>query len=657
MRLHSLTLRNVGVYRGPQTVQFSTYKTKPITLIGGKNGTGKTSLLDSIPLALYGTRARRILNGVSYPEYLHRLVHHGESSASVTLEFDRTEDGESVRYEVERSWSRTSRGRSSDQLSVRTNGESRSDLEAAWPEYVEGIMPLAVADLTIFDGEKIESLADPASSAEVLRTSLFGLLGLDLVDRLRSDLQNYRRRVARTHDGDAASELTDQLYRAEAVLADAVEQREIAAQGYDAAQNARADLEKQLQIATDKLERTGGGLHAEREALHRQLAEAGVAGVTLERELLQLASSDLPLTLVPDLLKVVAAAGDQRDAALLSDELTVAIATRDARLTSKLSSELGLDDVGASAIRAVLQADLDAIDKPPRPEFEPTHDAAEAARSLLHHRLVDLQAEASRLTVLLAQHNADAERLERTLAAAPDADTIAAIVQTVASAEAELRVAEQNVERALLAFHDAGRKVEQAERDVEKLAHQILNAGAADTNAARIAREVTAANDVLDEFADRMIRKHLGRITDEINGALVSLLRKSGLVAGVCIDPKDLSVALLDARDEPIDARQLSAGERQIMATAVLWGLSRCTGMTLPTVIDTPVGRLDRSHRTNLVDRYFPKASGQVVLLSTDEEIVGDHLDRLLPRVGAQYRLEFDELEGATSIVEGYLDE
>ena len=174
---------------------------------------------------------------------------------------------------------------------------------------------------------------------------------------------------------------------------------------------------------------------------------------------------------------------------------------------------------------------------------------------------------------------------------------------------------------------------------------------------ARIDREITAADEVLTEFADHMIRKHLGRITDAINAALRDLLRKSGLIYGVSIDPSDLSVTLLDECDAPFDAKRLSAGERQIMATAVLWGLSQCTGMTLPTVIDTPVGRLDRSHRTNLVDRYFPEASGQVVLLSTDEEIVGEHLERLLPHIGARYRLDFDEADGFTSVTEGYFDE
>ena len=93
MLLRSLTLTNFGVYRGAQTVRFSISKERPITLIGGKNGTGKTSMLDSIPLTLYGGRVRRILNGSSYPEYLNSMVHHGEHAASISLEFDRIEEG------------------------------------------------------------------------------------------------------------------------------------------------------------------------------------------------------------------------------------------------------------------------------------------------------------------------------------------------------------------------------------------------------------------------------------------------------------------------------------------------------------------------------------------------------------------------------------
>ena len=75
---------------------------------------------------------------------------------------------------------------------------------------------------------------------------------------------------------------------------------------------------------------------------------------------------------------------------------------------------------------------------------------------------------------------------------------------------------------------------------------------------------------------------------------------------------------------------------------------------TLPTVIDTPLGRLDKSHRENLIKNYFPNASRQVILLSTDEEITVEQLDKLMPSVGALYHLESTEKANETVITEGY---
>ena len=650
MLLRSLTLKNVSVYRGEHQVLFSTADDRPITLIRGKNGSGKTSLLNSVPLVLYGGRSRRIFNGSSYPEYLNDLVHYGERTASIVLEFDRSQEGQQTRYVVERTWNRTSRGKSTDRLRVSTNGEARSDLVASWPEFVERIMPMAVADLTIFDGEKIESLADPASSAEVLRTSLHGLLGLDLVDRLRADMRDYRRRIAKDRGTRRETHGAEELSQAEARLAVALEDVNSARQSLADAEHAAADTESQLEKAREALARMGGELLSRRDDLHRRFAEANARADGVERELLQLASSELPLTLVPGLLKLVVAAGEQSEASRLARRIQVAMATRDDRLAGRLATVLDLVKPEATLIRNVLESDLDSIEQPAPPSFSPSLECADRARDILHRRSRDLQDTAKGLRRQLNEHNTEVNRLEAMLASMPETDRVAPTVQLVATAEAELRAAERYVESARQLFDDAQRRVAKEQRAVDALLQDLLDARAADVNATRIAREVVAADEVLAQFAARTIRKHLGRITAEINAALTALLHKTGLVAGVRIDPGDLSVTLHDARHEPVDAQRLSAGERQMMATAVLWGLSQCTGMALPTMIDTPLGRLDSSHRANLVDRYFPNASRQVILLSTDEEIVGQHLLRLLPHVGTRYWLDFDETDACTSV-------
>lgn len=655
MLLRSLTLNNIGVYRGRQHVRFSTDSKQPVTLIGGHNGAGKTTFLHAIPLALYGNRARWILNNSSYSGHLNSLVSHGAQTASIMLEFDRLEAGQQVRYTVERSWHRTRHGRASDRLAVSSNGLPRPELAAGWAEFAEGIMPAAVAELAIFDNERIESLADPMTSAEVLRTSIYGLLGLGLVDQLRNDLRTFRRRTATAHKAQQVQRLDQTLPQAEAELAEAEREATSTSTALADVETAKADLEVQLQDAKDELALAGGGLLAQRDDLQSCHSEATAAASAVERELRQLAASDLPLAMVPDLIKLAVVAGEQCESRRLARKTHSAMSVRDNRIAERLAVALNLTDTQAGLVSRLLRTDLESLEQPDAPSFSPTLECTEVARSLLNGRLRDLQATAKRLMCQLGEHDADIDRLETTLAAVPDAADIATTMQSVATAEAELRFAEKSVERAAAAAAAADRRVVSAQQRVDALAHEALDAEVAETNTARIAREITAADEVLKRFTNHMVCKHLNRITGEINSALAVLLHKRGLVTSVFIDPETLSVTLQGADHQCVDARLLSAGERQMMATGILWGLARCTGRTLPTVIDAPLGRLDRAHRANLVERYFPNASRQVVLLSTDEEIAHDHLRRLLPNVGAQYELDFDETEASTTIREGYL--
>jgi len=120
------------------------------------------------------------------------------------------------------------------------------------------------------------------------------------------------------------------------------------------------------------------------------------------------------------------------------------------------------------------------------------------------------------------------------------------------------------------------------------------------------------------------------------------------------IDPATFRLELTGGDGKPLPFDRLSAGERQLLATSLLWGLAKASGRPLPTIIDTPLGRLDSSHRRHLLDRYFPVASHQVILLSTDEEVDEASLARLKPHIGRSYSLIFDEQNQSTNIKPGY---
>jgi len=93
-----------------------------------------------------------------------------------------------------------------------------------------------------------------------------------------------------------------------------------------------------------------------------------------------------------------------------------------------------------------------------------------------------------------------------------------------------------------------------------------------------------------------------------------------------------------------------------MLAIAFLWGLARVSGRNLPIAIDTPLGRLDSSHRYHLLERYFPTASHQVILLSTDTEIAATEVTMLreTDAIAREYLLTYDSNQRQTSIKHGY---
>src|SRR5207244_6885097 len=103
-----------------------------------------------------------------------------------------------------------------------------------------------------------------------------------------------------------------------------------------------------------------------------------------------------------------------------------------------------------------------------------------------------------------------------------------------------------------------------------------------------------------------------------------------------------------------LSRQRLSKGEKQIFAISMLWGLARASARPLPTVIDTPMARLDATHRQHLVERYFPNASHQVVVLSTDTEVDRHYYQLLQPAIARAYHLDYDERTKVTKGVEGY---
>lgn len=162
---------------------------------------------------------------------------------------------------------------------------------------------------------------------------------------------------------------------------------------------------------------------------------------------------------------------------------------------------------------------------------------------------------------------------------------------------------------------------------------------------------------VLREFKVRLQREKVAKLSSTATKCFRELVEKDSLVSEVKIDPTTLDVTILDLDGNELLKSQLSAGEQQMFAVAIVWALALTSGYKAPVIIDTPMARLDSSHRANFVTKYLPAASSQVMVLSTDEEVYGRYLDLVRDNVVDYYTLLYREEEQCTSIVHGYFGE
>lgn len=660
MILESLTLHNFRSYGGKHTLRFAPPSTRrPITLIGALNGAGKTSILDALQLTLYGKLSACV--GVQdqggYDEFLRRSIHRGVSprdGAALELEFLHERAGRTHRYRVRRSWYVRASG-AREAVQVHVDGELDHGLSHDWGNHAESVLPSGLAPLFLFDGEKIEQLANPSNSSAILRSAIHGLLGLDIVDKLTSDLLVVERRQHARHRDDPAI----------AALEDWRDKREQAQERSSEANDARAEmrtrrdgLRTSLQKAEEFFKSQGGDAYLEQSEVEQQLALVEAERVSVESELLSVAAGSLPLSIVPELCEAVLAQSEveetSRRALMLQEELE----NRDTALLEFLSSS-----GESTGLRASIEAFLEG-------------DRAERARQGTAESYLALPSEGrSRLEVLLGQGMGEEikraqallrrleklevqlEELEARRAKIPDRDAIRDAQSELHRCQAELKACEDELAKREREAEHLSRALNHVIARVQTAERRARAAATAQDASRRVADYCGKGRSTLDQFRAALLERNCERIAGLVHESFVSLHRKKGLITGIEISPGSFDVLLKSKNDLPLDPSELSAGERQLLATAFLWGLARASGRELPTVIDTPLGRLDSEHRAHLVSRYFPKASKQVVLLSTDEEIAGRHYEGLASRVGQHYQVVYDEAVGASRIEEGYFDQ
>jgi DNA sulfur modification protein DndD len=167
-------------------------------------------------------------------------------------------------------------------------------------------------------------------------------------------------------------------------------------------------------------------------------------------------------------------------------------------------------------------------------------------------------------------------------------------------------------------------------------------------------RALSDLHALLGEYVSLLRKAKASDVARAVTGMYRRLASKGDRVGQVTIDPDTYAVLIEGPSGAAIERRSLSAGEKEVFAVSLLWGLAQSAHVRLPVVIDTPLSRLDSVHRDRIVTDYLPHASHQVIVLSTDTEVDRDYYQRLSPYINHAMRLSLSTHTGNTIVEEGY---
>ncbi|MCC5620240.1 DNA sulfur modification protein DndD [Nostoc sp. CHAB 5715] len=657
MILRSVTLTDFGLYSGSAEFDLMPRRgedgTRSVILIGGKNGAGKTTFLEAVRLSLYGKRALGVRVGQSqYEDYLRGRINASalDRRASVALEFDYAEAGAVHRYRVKREWSE--RGKSLiETLALEKDGSAMTSVPRdEWHHFLQELIPPGVSQLFFFDGEKISEIAEGEQDNEQLADAIRSLLGMELVERLRLDLGLYLARHQRG-DGDQFAKRLDEVNRDIDAAQDKVaELSEVVADLFTQRESQARSAERvRRQFVSE-----GGDAALQRAKIEAGRDEVRRAILRAEHELRDMANKLLPFALAPKMVLKFKQALERSGGT--ESQLSVFIALREAfeawRESDKPSRNGNWQTDHWKDIGKFFDSAL-----PPKAtgSLSPAlQEVGDGNAALARLNEIDLHIR-PRALALKDEMDKLAQQERDLMDALTRADNAAAGVLLD-----ELRIAEQSVGATEVRLKSSQDELQLVRGQLVTLSREqkrLLDDQAAAAKGEERAELASRTAEALADYEKRLLDHKLSQLRTEFVHCFNRLARKGGLIQDVRIDLISFEAVLVGKNNREIPKAALSAGEKQIYAIAMLWALARTSGRQLPMIVDTPLARLDSEHRAKLVETYFPEASHQVILLSTDTEIDEPLRAELAHSVSHSFLLNYDHQLGQTSVSMGYFGE
>ena len=654
MHLTKVTLKNYGVYRDKTEFNFTTTSDKPVVLVGGTNGAGKTTLFESILVGFYGISfLGKKTTKKEYNKFLANKIHRflgstaSADSTSIIIDFKYFHNGDVDDYTVDRTW-RNEDGRIIEELKIKKDNKRLDSVEESqWQSFIEELIPRGVAKLFFFDGEKIVKMAEEENEDIEIKSSFDSLLGLDIVEQLHSDLKVH---IMRNMKDDAKTiqiqhdqhlkerdEILDDISRYEAKLG---------------AKNTETDeLGREINTIEAQVSKIGGGFASKRGELKTKKASLQMKKISLESDLRTVISGPTPLGLIPQLIKSLKSQ-IVKDEKILKQEIRQEILhEKESELSKLLKSKKLWNEIDTDSqskekliedILSVFESEQKSKNSTSMFNLSPLDYAN--ILTLFDNLKTKYLEKLKKLSDEYRDVNDELQKIDASLVNAPNDDELGPLISKLNSLHEEqgvLKTEAGHLEQQISSKNSYLKMLNFKLRNILADKYKDKNAGVQ-------AELATKVQKVLDEYVEKLKIKKLELLEKYLLEEIQRLMHKENLVTKVSVDKDTFEIKLFDKDGNQSPKDLLSKGEKQMYATAVLLALAKTSGKPLPFMIDTPLARLDVGHRDNLIKKFFPYASHQVVIFSTDSEIDQKYYLQMKPYLSRSYAMEYLPGKGKT---------
>lgn len=646
-----------------------------VVLFGGTNGAGKTTLLESVFLCLYGMDARNLYPSrgaklETYNTYLHSLLNRKVKEAglsfsemSVEIFFKEVPIISNLGRDISirRRWEfKVGSGEQpGEHLEILEDGKLIADMEDEkdYQDRIHAILPFNVSQFFFFDGEKIQDFASDSDSE--FAKSLKDVLGINLYSQLIADIREARSRIFKEYskDAEAQKEVSDRKAKRIGLLTD----NELKGHEISALQDEIEHLEMKVEQIDSETRRITFLDPDKRNNYLLEKNQREQEKETLETDYINLAKDHLPFILASSLFDELL---EQLEDERRIFQLKAAQAEVEPKITSIIESVFNnnpeppfsitpgmrryFESKIDSALRSLLGGGSLEFDEHPIIHNLSNDEADKIRRFIfgLNDHVVSVLGQKAEKLKQIALFLDKVGQVESRSGSNSDA------IQRLFDQKKELSEQIGAKKSSIKQIED---EIYRNDEQVKILNREITNWESRD----KVSEKHKARLDYCDklqttikDFQKQFQTTKTAQLETEILFMWSQLNHKPDLIHHIRILPdSNFEVKLFNAEGSEIDKTKLSAGEKEIFAISLLWALIQVSGKKLPILIDTPFGRLDSIHRRNLTKNYFPKASHQVILLSQDEEVVGEYYDLLRPSIAQEFEIKNES--GATTILPG----